>query len=155
VRSDGLPCRSQIHFPSRLDHLNSPEPELPARRDALADAEIPRIAAEKRRNRRQIRLLRREYVLLLRQEAELEEELRTGGARCSIAVFELGDLEGQLALERHGKSQRKMAMEQLEVASVMGKVPQPTMQNIRTDRAGFRGKKLGLGRLRRRTSCLT
>jgi hypothetical protein len=117
-----------------LNSLNSLEPELHARRDALADPEISRIATEKRRNRRRIRFLRRETC-------------------CSIAVFELIDLEGQLALEKHRKSQRQMAMEQLEVAVSNGKSARTKMQSRRMDRAGFRRKKLGLGRLRRRTSC--
>jgi hypothetical protein len=71
-------------------------------------------------------------------------------ACCSIAVFELMDLEAQLALERDRKSQRKMAMGQLEVGLSNGKSAPTKNAEQKTDRAGFRRKKLGLGRLGRR-----
>jgi hypothetical protein len=60
--------------------------------------------------------LGREYVLLLRAEAHVEEKLRTSGASASIAVFEVGDLERPLALEKHRKSRKGIAKEQLEAA---------------------------------------
>jgi hypothetical protein len=103
-------------FLVELNSLNSLEPELQARREALADVPIPKMAAEKRRNRRQIRLLRGEHAILLREEAELETQLKNGGANWGIGLLEIDDLERQLGIERHRKFQRIVAMQQLETA---------------------------------------